>query len=127
MNTARSRWRTKSLIWSETGLGWSTARRRSSFNLHLHHSPINSLFPDATVVTGQTDKTQLGKLQDHPVLQRLLQCKVLHGGEEVGTSHDVVLQLDETEKPKCVNVSVWRFKCSLIIVHIKMSSNTSSS
>lgn len=44
----------------------------------------------------QTDETQLGELQDHPLLQRLLQSKVLHGGEVVGTSDYVVLQLVET-------------------------------
>lgn len=50
-----------------------------------------------TVVMVQTNKTQLGKLQDHPVLQRLLQSKVLHGGEEVGPSDNVVLQLEKRE------------------------------
>ena len=40
-----------------------------------------------------TDEAQLGELQDHPVLQGLLESKVLHGREVVWTSHDVVLQL----------------------------------
>ena len=40
-----------------------------------------------------TDEAQLGELQDHPVLQGLLESKVLHGGEVVWTGHDVVLQL----------------------------------
>lgn len=56
------------------------------------------VFSDETVVMVQTDKTQLGKLQDHPVLQRLLQSKVLHGGEEVGPSHNVVLELEKREE-----------------------------
>lgn len=46
----------------------------------------------------QTNKTQLRELQDHPLLQRLLQSKVLHGGEVVGTSDYVVLQLLKTIK-----------------------------
>lgn len=42
-----------------------------------------------------TDEAQLGELQDHPLLGRLLQGKVLHRGEVIGTSYNVILQLRE--------------------------------
>lgn len=45
--------------------------------------------------TNHTDEAQLRKLQDHPVLGRELEGKVLHGGKVVGLGHDVVLQLRE--------------------------------
>lgn len=62
------------------------------------HQPGGRCFPSGAgvVVTLHTDEAQLGELQDHPLLQRLLQSKVLHGGEVVGTGDDVVLQLSET-------------------------------
>lgn len=40
-----------------------------------------------------TDEAELRELQDHPLLQGLLQGEVLHGGEVVRTGDDVVLQL----------------------------------
>lgn len=43
----------------------------------------------------RTNEAQLRELQDHPVLRRELQGKVLHGGKVVGLGHDVILQLTE--------------------------------
>lgn len=50
----------------------------------------------------RTDEAQLRELQDHPVLRRELQSKVLHGGKVVGLGHDVVLQLRGRETGKHV-------------------------
>lgn len=50
-----------------------------------------------------TDEAQLGELQDHPLLRRLLQGKVLHRGEVIRTGHNVILQLRESEIRKTGN------------------------
>lgn len=42
-----------------------------------------------------TNEAQLRELQDHPVLRRELQGKVLHRGKVVGLGHNVILQLKE--------------------------------
>jgi len=53
--------------------------------------------------TGSTDEAKLRELQDHPVLRRELQGKVLHSGKVVGLSHNVILQLQEQKNKNIKN------------------------
>lgn len=78
-----------------TGVG-NNLIENMNVSVWLWHRMISEIWQEAEYWSMErTNEAQLRELQDHPVLWRELQGKVLHGGKVVGLGHDVILQLTE--------------------------------